>query len=352
MIKKTFKKITSLSNYDTVKQLSGGISNQNYRVISNNPIYEDLVLTIYSDPESWWKADKELRIAKLYGKYGIPSAEILNNGYFDDNGNTYRYSLRKFIKEKDLSVLLCKDKKLRAEDWQTLLSQLGVIMKTIHSIPMNGYGLLSESSISGSDFSLIPSSSTWQEYVGRLILNRKPLVEKLNRKKTIGNISGADVKNIFSASYEFYKQNRGVLESVNKSKLIHYDVLLSNIIVGRNDHLNRCEITAIIDNEWVSAGDPDIDLVQLENTAYFSSERKTFKKYWSYFTKAYLGKNSYSKDIHKKRNIYHMMRSLFYIIAVFNLSSLENIDAKKIEKNYELVNKIINGSKIGFSLFE
>ena len=347
-MKQIIKKISGLTNYEIAEQLSGGISNQNFRLISNNPDKQDLVITIYGEPETWWKADKEVLIAKLYGKYGIPSAEILRNGYFEDSGKIYRYSLRKFIKEKDLSVLLCKDKKLRTEDWPNLLAQLGAIMKTLHSVSMTNYGLLLDNSISGSDISIIPAASTWQKYVDRLILNRKYMVGRLNRKKTIGNITGADIQSIFAASYEFYKHNSGVLESVKEPKLIHYDVLLSNIIVTRNDSLNRCEITAIIDNEWVSAGDPDIDLVQLENAAYFSSERESFKKHWPCFTKAYLGGNSYSKDIHEKRNIYHMMRSLFYIIAVFNLSSIENQNLKKIEANYELVNRIIKSRKVGF----
>lgn len=351
-----FKKIPEIENYRKVKLVSGGISNQSYRIISANSTNADQLITLFSNAKTWWKADKEKLVTNLYKNKSIPSTTILNTGYINHKDHIYRYILREFVKEKDFRTLLRDEKSLASKDWLSLLTQLGNILGNIHSIPMSNYGLLRENSISGSDIKNVPATSSWLKYVDKLMMNREYLSKRLNKKKVYGSVTGADIQNISKASYAFYENHRAILTKVTQPFLIHYDMLLENIIVNYNIQLTRWEISAIIDNEWVSAGDPDIDLIQIENSAYFSSHKEAFKKYWSFFIEAYAKKKTFSKDISKKRLIYHMMRSLFYLIDVYRMDQAEIIardtkNIQNIETNYIFLKQLIGLEKINFSLF-
>ena len=295
-----FKKIPELVNYRKAELISGGISNQNYRIISTDPNKSDQLVTLFPNMKIWWKADKEELITNLYKKKNIPSTTILNTGYINHKNHTYRYILREFVKEKDFDIFLRDEKYLSPKDLISLLTQLGNILGTLHSISMSSYGLLIENSISGSDIKKVFPASNWQRYVDRLMMNRKNLSKRLDMKRAYGSITGADIQKIFKSSYTLYKDYRSVLTKVTQPFLIHYDMSLKNIIVNYNIQLDQWEISAIIDNEWVSAGDPDIDLIQIENSVHFSSHKEAFKKYWSFFIEAYAKKKTFSKDIGKK----------------------------------------------------
>lgn len=351
-----YKKIPRIGDFRKVNLVSGGISNQNYRIIPTNSANKELLLTLFPDAKTWWRADKEKLITNLYQDHDIPSSAILNIGYINHKNHIYRYLLREFVKEKDFQALLQDEKKLSPIDWAGLLTQLGNILGNLHSIPMKGYGLLRENSISSSDTGNAPADSSWPEFVDNLMADKKHLAKKLDRRRVYGNITGADIQNIFDISLLFYAKHREVLTKATQPFLIHFDILLENIIVNYDIQLSRWKISAIIDNEWASAGDPDIDLIQLENSAYFSSHKKTFKEYWHFFSEAYAKKKTISKDIGKKALIYHMMRSLFYLMEMYrqDQTGIITIDAKntqKIESNYIFLRRLINSGKVGFSLF-
>ena len=282
---------------------------------------------------------------------------IINTGYINYNNTTYRYILKEFVKGKDFYTFLLEEKNPTTKDWISLLTQLGNILGTLHSFSMgSSYGLLREGSTSGSDAKNIPAAPTWQKYIDKLMTNRKYFSKKLDKKRSYRNITGVDIQNIFKYSYKLYKDHRNVLTKVTQPFLIHYDMLFKNIIVSYNIQLARWEIVAIIDNEWASAGDPDIDLIQIENAAYFSSHKEVFRTYWNFFTRAYVRKKTVSKDIENKRLIYHMMRSLFYLIEVYGMDQSEIItrdtkNIQNIEANYLFLERLINSGKVDFSLY-
>jgi len=187
------------------------------------------------------------------------------------------------------------------------------------------------------------------------MVDRGLLSERLDQGKTYGKLRGVDVQKIYKSSYELYINYRDVLKNVSQPFLIHYDMLLKNIIVKFNLRLSRWEVSAVIDNEWVSVGDPDIDLIQIENSVYFSLFRESFKKYWSFFTKAYGRKKMISKDIGKKRIIYHMIRSLFYLIEVYRTDKEEIVarntkNIRNIEENYRFLKRLVDQEKVDFAL--
>jgi hypothetical protein len=143
---------------------------------------------------------------------------------------------------------------------------------------------------------------------------------------------------------------------VSNASLIHYDLLLNNIIVNYNLKKKHWEISAIIDNEWVSTVDSDIDLIQLENCIYFNQHRDTFKRYWKFFEKAYMRHGIISKDIAEKRVIYHMTRSLFYLMEVYRKDREKvvyptNSTIRNIKNNYKFLQRLVSKGEIDFSLF-
>src|SRR3990167_1369811 len=95
------KRIPKITKHKKVKLIASGISNQNYRIFSANPMNADQLITIFTDAKTWWKADKEELITNLYKNKGIPSPTILNTGYINHKNRTYRYLLREYVKEKD-----------------------------------------------------------------------------------------------------------------------------------------------------------------------------------------------------------------------------------------------------------
>lgn len=71
---------------------------------------------------------------------------------------------------------------------------------------------------------------------------------------------------------------------------------------------------------------------------------------WKYFINSYIQKRKYDPDISKKRSIYHMIRSLFYIMEAFRQNQIkmneDNIKTvQSIEKNYLFLNKLIYSNK-------
>lgn len=351
-----FKKIPGIIEYKKVQLISGGISNKNYRIISANSRDLDQLVTLFPKPETWWKIQKEEFIVNLYSKKNIPSAKILGTGYLGSEGHTYGYILREFIQGEDLDVFL-RDKVPDPEELRRLLTQLGDILGTLHSIRVNNFGLLKEDLASSFDIGKQPPTPNWQEYIDGLMLRRDYLSKKIYKNRVYGNVSGADVQDIFKSSYALYKEHRVSLEKVNQPFLIHYDMLFKNIIVSHKTQLARWQIVAIIDNEWVSAGDPDVDLIQIENAAYFSPNKDMLSQYWDSFTEAYSRRKPVPKHINSKRIIYHMMRLLFYLIEVYGTSQPEMVignvkNVENIEANYVFLNQLIASNKVDFSLFE
>lgn len=352
-----FRKIPKIISYKNIYLISDGISNLNYRIVSDNESTSDQLLTIYPNKQDWWKADKEESITKLYKEKEISSIRLLGTGYIRYKNHNSRYLLREYVKEKDFDMFLNEKPSLLPKEWVTLLMQWGDKMGKLHSIPMNGYGLLRKNKITGSDTGDVPAASNWQKYIDNLMLNREKISKQIDKKNKYGTITGLDIQNIFESSYSFYKKHRSALLSVKESYLIHYDMLLKNIIINYNNHLSLWEISAIIDNEWVSAGDPDIDLIQIENSIFFNTQKETIANYWKFFTKSYSKNKRFSKDIDKKRLIYHMMRSLFYLMEVFRFDrpkvvSIDERSIQNIEANYLFLQQLIHSEKVGFSLFE
>lgn len=351
-----FNKIPKIVKHTKFSLVSGGISNQNYRIISIDSTQPDQIVTLISNKTDWWKADKEQLISELFKVNNIPSTTVRDIGYVNFNNNFFRYILRDFVKGKDFDDYLIDENNSLNCDLAKLLTELGGVLGAIHSVSVESYGLVKKHMTSGSDMEDLPPALSWRSYVDRLMLNRKYLVEKLKLNRTYGSVSVKDIKKLFTVSYAFYKAHSDILTTVNQPFLIHYDMLFKNIIVNYNIQHTEWEIAAIIDNEWVSGGDPDVDLIQVENAAYFSPHKDTLANYWRFFDVSYTAKKEYSKNINGKRLIYHMIRSLFYLIELYARDCPTTIiDSpkiiKKVEANYFFLRSLINSGKVEYSLF-
>lgn len=351
--KSEFKKIPGTIKPRFIKKISGGISNLNYRIYSIGNKAEDQILTLFHDKSMWWKAGKEEFLSKYFNKIGIPSFKVIRIGYLNISNQKSKYLLREFIYEEDFEEYLTK-RKVSSKDLNILLFELGSILGTLHSVKGIRNGLIKEG------FSLLEgiedcSDLSWSSYIDKVFEDKLSVSYSINPKRKIGKLTGKDVNNLFNSSFSFYKKRRKSLRSNSKPSLIHNDLLLKNIIIDSKPKNKNCRIAGIIDYEWMSFGDTMIDLIHLENAIYFSSYRDTFSSSWNYFEKGYTKMRKIPKNIEDKRLIYHIMRSLFFIMELFKETDinpdLNGIIVAKIEKNFSFVEEILNSGKLDFSLF-
>jgi hypothetical protein len=66
-------------------------------------------------------------------------------------------------------------------------------------------------------------------------------------------------------------------------------------------------------------GDPDIDLIQIENWLQFAPYKEKFIRYKKSFIESYIQNRAISKDFERKRRLYNMVRSISYLAVVFSL---------------------------------
>lgn len=352
-----FNHIPNLCTFKKIDLLSGGISNQNYHIISRDPSKPDQLLTLFPDRKTWWKISKEKWILDIYKNNNIPSAQIISIGFAHGKLQTYRYILRNFIRSQDLHAFFLNNPFPNSASCISLLADLGNILGLMHSISMQGFGLLRNKSVSGSDSRLVPAASAWPTYIDNLMSARGKLASRIDKKKRFGSVTGLDIQNIFNASYAMFNNTKINLNTVTQPSFIHNDILFKNIIVDLDPSSSTWHVTAIIDNEWASSGDPDLDLIQLENCIYMSPAKETLLSHKHYFVEAYTKKRGFLKNVNKKRDIYHMMRSLFYLIAVYESrqSASFTIDSgaiKNIEANYIFLSALLKGKLPKISLFD
>jgi hypothetical protein len=355
-IKLHLKELIDDDNNLKIELLSNGISNINYKISSEKDKNRKYVLTIFPNKENWWKIDKEIYLDKLLNINGIKTTKILKSGNIQNSKYKSKYLLKEFIPNVDFYYYLKITDEISSEDFSNFFLDLGSTLKKIHTISLNGFGMIKIKTNSENLCTAYTSFNNWVDFTDYEMESKVRICKNLDRKSKIGSLSSTEIIKIFELSHKFYNTYRVSLKNVNKSKLIHNDILFENLIIFKEKEF-RASLNAIIDNEWMSAGDPLIDLVQLENAIYFNSRKTEIKKYWSFFINAYTENEKLiiDENFKKKRLVYHMMRSLFYLIEVFGMNRNKQIVLstefiKNIQNNYIFVKKIINRERLDLNL--
>jgi aminoglycoside phosphotransferase (APT) family kinase protein len=166
-------------------------------------------------------------------------------------------------------------------------------------------------------------------------------------EKQLGDYRVDDVVSLFPALEKWLNDHSGALGTVESPRLAHGDARLANFIVAAGAD-GRWRVRALIDWEWALAGDPEVDLVCVESWLYSSTYQARFYQARRDFMAGYNLKRSLSPHYGEKRALYHALRSLSYLGAVFALNPRAFVRANPhnvhyVEKNCRILHALAHG---------
>lgn len=301
-----------------ITRLTGGISNENYKVNFSEAGHDtrDVVLTVYRGPEEQWKLRKEVGVRSVINGRSIPIPELLVVSESEDAGKP-PYIVREYTEGSDLDDVLDSSSSVSHEDRRGLAMGMGAILGEMHTIEMPYFGYMHprEGSLDV-DITEEKLGRTWREYFGGLLSEQVSRLEEANEGAAIGRSTIGTLKSRSEDIKEYFERNKSNLDSVTTPFLCHNDTRFGNFIVNQDG--GAPSISSVIDFEWALAGDPDLDLVYIENWLSFAPYRKDVKDLIPEFLVGYEPHRRISSNYEAKRPLYHLYRSLSYLNAVYS----------------------------------
>lgn len=317
-----------------------GISNDNYEVVNTQG--EKRFLTLYIDQKNQWKLEKELLLVGLLHRMQVPHASIIASGFAKTPFESIPFLVKEYIDGKNYDELMQTKGALSEENWKTLLIELIQALKKTHSVAFDGFGLFRNGYVSGSEVTTLPAQKSWIDFIDQTMQEKEYQVSTIADGLCYGTVCSADIRKLFVHAKQFYFAHRDSLHSVVHPFLTHNDTRFANIMARYVDQRNRWELAALIDFEWALAGDPELDLIQIENWLQFAPYKSRVVQLSSSLLSVYEEDMQLSSEFKQKRYIYHMMRSLAYLTAVFHLPSSKKFAANpenisNVEKHFVLL---------------
>lgn len=338
-----------------ISKQEGGMINNNYH-IESIPDKKSYFLTIYTSKEDWWKAKKNARVGNLLLNAGVPTPKVVKYGLLDNEGVSVTYLLREYICGETYDSLMLSENKLEETDWIKLLSDFGDNLARIHKIGFDSFGMIKGGNITSSPSNRISHSPDWISFFDQLINEKRGRLANIYPEMKIGSVSGVNIHTLFDSIMDYYSIHRNSLLSVTKPYLTHNDLINTNLIASKiNEDGNDWMLGGILDTEWSLAGDPDYDLIQIENWVQFAPYRKKFNNYFPYFIDSYQQNRNLSPDLEDKRGIYHIARSISYLTSVFDYDyevfASSKLHVHQVQEHYAFLHNVVRNN-YEFKLFK
>lgn len=296
----------------------------------------------------FWKIGKDVKITSLFEDIQIPNSKIVKFGIKQDGQLPIGYLLKQFIEGVDLDNYLRQNSNHNLANLGDCFYQLGSCLAKIHGVELGSFGLIRSTFISGNEFLKERSTKNWQNFLITMLISRKSQLYSLEEGKTFGSVSVPHLKEIYQKTLLFFNENIDLVKDVSVPLLTHNDMHFRNIMVNEIDA--QPNLAAIIDTEWALAGDPEIDLVQIESWLNFVSYKNLVVNLIPSLIDGYEQHRKISENFSDKRRLYHAIRSISYLITVFGIENPELFAANKqnilnIEKHFELLETAIDPQK-------
>jgi hypothetical protein len=322
-------------------RLEGGLGSINYRVTlaGKEPgQVKRMVMTVFFDPATWWKIDKEYFLRRITGRDpDVLLPQIIDSGEDCWGRQRIAFLLREFAEGHDLNGVLegGMGKGFSDENWPVIARDLGFRIGALHAHPLSGFGL-----ISGAE-SQFSQRLSWRDFFARELETMSGAFYSYPRAKQIGSCQVDHVVSLFPAIERLVGDHIASLETVTSPRLTHGDARFANFVVNCDED-GSWRIKALIDLEWAVAGDPEVDLACVENWLYSSTYQAQFYRVRPDLMAGYNVKRSVSPQYREKRLLYHTLRSLSYLCLVFALNPKAFIRAnphnvRYVEKNYQIL---------------
>jgi len=328
----------------SVTRLPGGISSENYKVGGlNNDGMQVIpqVMTVIRDKNNWWKIEKEENIRKLLGDDPeVLLPKLIQTG-IDKIGTTeLAFMFSEFISGKDLDNFL-ESNLTKAEGTNKLSGiarDLGYRIGALHKHKSEVTGLIG---------CQLENYNSWNEYVMSVFEREVKLIGQVDETLRIGSVKMFDLQ----SKLPLLQKLVGGLESeldTSDPKTTHGDARFGNFMADHSED-ESWRIKSMIDLEAMLGGDPEIDVAFMENWLHFSSYKKEFFAEKESFLNGYKTTQKVSANYHKKRLVYHTIRSLAYLRTVFgfDIDSFLKVDSRHkryVEQHMEIVQSLAQGN--------
>ncbi len=327
-------------------RLERGISNVNFKVTLTGRGLDQakqVVMTILPDPATWWRIDKERFLRKITDHDAdVLLPRIINSGKAEWGKQKIAFIVREFVAGCDLDTVLEEgvNKGFRDGDWSVIARDLGFRLGALHTHPLSFVGPISGTQSQLSRF------SSWKDFFTQALEVELTKFHSYPRAKQVGSCRVDHIVSLFPLIKKFVGSHLSALETVTNSCLIHGDPRFANVIVDR-DKDSVWRIKALIDLEGAMAGDPEADLVGIENWLYCSRYQAHFYRAKLDFMTGYNAKRTVSPQYGERRFLYHTIGSLSFLGGIFAPYS-QHVQAhpsivRSVEKNYRILHSLAHG---------
>lgn len=327
--------------------LERGISNVNYKVTfadKESGEATQMVMTIFSNPNTWWKIDKEHFLREITRHDpDVLFSKIIDSGEDCLGEQRVAFLLREFVRGHDLDRLLEEGSSegFDDDDWSAIARDLGFRLGAlhVHALPFCGR-------ITGAD-SQFAQRFSWRDFFTQQLETVLRIFRFYPDAKQIGSCRVEHIVSLFPSIEKLVERHVGSLETVEQSYLVHGDARFANFIVDR-DANHVWKIAALIDLEWAMAGEPEVDLACIENWLHCSRYRAHFHRVKHDFMAGYNEKRAVSPHYRERRLLYHALRSLSFMGGVFGSNRPEFTQAdpdiaRSVERNYQILHALASG---------
>lgn len=323
-------------------RLSGGIDKDIYKVpVVRDGVGTAFAIAIFRNPNDWWKIDQEAHLREITGgdkETGIPG--LVEVGFDCLDGQKYAFIIRDFIEGHSLHELLSQiDQQSSEVDIGALAADLGHKLATLHRHRLDMFGMMGKPSD--------VTDTNWGHYVFGKIEYYFRALHKTSPEKRVGKVYAGDIVGAEQKLYAALGTHQSSLFHCGAASIAHGDAHLGNFIAGL-DQNGRWKVIGVIDTEEALGADPEIDIAFIENWLFFMPYSELFYAHGGDFLSGYKRESPIPDPYKDRRYVYHALRSLSYLKALFTLDTEAIIRSEPkhtefIEKHFAILKALAEG---------
>ena len=315
-----------------------------YGVVPAGESVPTLAVTVISNPSLWWKVGQAQAVEKIVGgdsKTRLP--KMLNSGFDLTTDQKFAFIVREFVPGKDLDATIASLVENYPNNWRIgdLAKDLGSCLGAIHSHQVSTFGFIGRNDK--------PVFLDWKTFLLSEVAGRIQKLALFPADKKIGEVRVVDILNVVPGLSNMLGT---VQESLSNQKAVffgHGDAHFRNFVA--NDNGGQWQISGVIDTDEAVGGDPEVDIASLENWLHCSSYQHDFYHYRSSFNTEYRRFRQPSESYADRRLIYHALRSLAYLQAVFAFDPEYFVKANSnnteyVRRHFEILVSLANNNRL------
>lgn len=322
--KKIILDLLEACNAVECEAISGGITNSSFKLTRTDGSTSFVTISDYR--HGIRKYIDEIDLGRLLKNAGVNTPRIISIGSF--------YIERELLCGINLDEFFLNSEDLH--DQKRVISGFGETISKLHTIKFRHFGKIDYKKKDG-------QSKTWISYLEGQLDQINLRVARLGKFNLIGKFGILDLRSATESTMSVFRDAKPFLEQVMSPRLIHADARFANFM-AKSD-AGTWMFDSIVDLDCCIAGDPELDIVQIENWLQFAPYADKIIRFKDFISVG--DKFIFTTDSSKrlKWRFYHCLRSLEYLLDVAEMRSNDpeaGIDGKLISyvsKHLDLIRK-------------